>query len=139
MEDAESKAADVDKGLPEEPANVSKAQKWRTYRGKKSFRGNSQTIRKKYCFCCGGDYPHQDSCPAQKKTCNKCQKKGHFAQCCRSKPSKLRRYVNCTIDHSDPLPLSREVGLEWYDDDKNISGSYKFIWWIFLFWNYKQC
>ena len=37
LEDAESKATEVDKGLPEEPADVSKLQKQRTYQGKKIF------------------------------------------------------------------------------------------------------
>ena len=37
LEDAESKAAEVDQDLPEEPANVSKLQKRRIYRGNKSF------------------------------------------------------------------------------------------------------
>ena len=115
LEDAESKAAEVDKSLQDEPTDVSKLQKRRTYGGNKSFRGKNQTIYKKYCFRCGGDYRHQGSYPAQKKTCNKCQKKGHFARCCRSK---LRRSVNGVVDPCDPL--SREVGSESNDDDENI-------------------
>ena len=70
LEDAESKAAEVDKGLPDEPADISKLQKRRTYGGNKSFREKNQTIHKKYCFRYGSDYPHQGSCPAQEKTCN---------------------------------------------------------------------
>ena len=118
LEDAESKAAEVDKGLPDEPADVSKLQKRRTYGGNKSFRGKNQTIHKKYCFRCGGDYPHQRSCPAQKKTCIKCQKKGHFALCCWSKSSQLRCFVDGVVDPS--YPLSCEVDLESNDDDENI-------------------
>ena len=56
MEDAESKAAEFDKGLLNEIADVSKLQKRRTYRANKSFRGKNQTICKKHCFRCGGDY-----------------------------------------------------------------------------------
>ena len=97
MEDTGSTAAEVDKGLPDEPADVSKLQKRRTYGGNKSFWGKNQTTRKKYFFHCGGDYPHQSSCPAQEKTCNKCQKKGHFAQYCRSKSSKLKYENDCVI------------------------------------------
>ena len=37
LEDAKSKAAKVDKRLPDEPADVSKLQKRRTYGGNKSF------------------------------------------------------------------------------------------------------
>ena len=127
LEDSESKAAEVDKGLPNEPADVSKLQKWRTYGGNKSFQGKNQTIHKKYCFHCGGGYPHQGSCPAQENTCNKCQK-GHFAWCCRSKHS-----VNGAIDPSDPL--SHEVGLESNNEDQNILFALTniFIWWIFLY------
>ena len=70
LEDAESKAAEVGKGLPDEPADISKLQKRRTYGGNKSFREKNQTIHKKYCFRYGSDYPHQGSCPAQEKICN---------------------------------------------------------------------
>ena len=37
LEDAKSKAAKADKRLPDEPADVSKLQKRRTYGGNKSF------------------------------------------------------------------------------------------------------
>ena len=32
-----------------------------------------------------GIYPHQTKCPAEGKTCRKCEKKGHYARCCKSK------------------------------------------------------
>ena len=54
--------------------------------GKKTFQGGRRTSSQaKTCFQCGGSYPHTKVCPAKTKTCNKCQKKGHFARCCRSK------------------------------------------------------
>ncbi|KAK3752964.1 hypothetical protein QZH41_005121 [Actinostola sp. cb2023] len=38
------------------------------------------------CFCCGieGHRPKDPECPVKGKTCNNCQKPGHFARVCRS-------------------------------------------------------
>ena len=51
----------------------------------KQGRKGSQTSTTKTCFRCGGNYPHNASCPATGKTCNRCRKTGHFERCCRSK------------------------------------------------------
>ena len=50
LEDAESKADEVDKGLPEEAADINKLQKPRSSRGNRFFRGRNHTIHKKYCL-----------------------------------------------------------------------------------------
>ena len=39
----------------------------------------------KYCFRCGGSYPHDSECPAMKKKCEKCLRCGHFAKLCHTK------------------------------------------------------
>ena len=51
---------------------------------------------RKQCFKCGNSYPHKDTvCPAQGKTCYKCQKKNHFADMCHSKYGmKKQQYKN---------------------------------------------
>ena len=36
------------------------------------------------CYFCGGNYPHQRSCPAKGKECMACHKIGHFAKVCKS-------------------------------------------------------
>ena len=41
--------------------------------------------RNKSCYRCGGNFPHNNGCPAEGKTCNKCQKPNHFAVVCRTK------------------------------------------------------
>ena len=47
---------------------------------------NRQGGVSKSCYRCGGVFPHTNkSCPAEGKTCNKCQKKNHFAAVCKTK------------------------------------------------------
>ena len=38
----------------------------------------------KKCPKCGGDHTRKQTCPAQGKTCLKCQKPNHFAKQCRT-------------------------------------------------------
>ena len=73
----------------------------------------NQSIHKIYCFHFGRDYPHQNLCPAQEKTCSKCQKKEHLARCCKSKVSKQRRSMNGAVDAADPL--NQKIGFELHD------------------------
>ena len=40
------------------------------------------------CYNCGRAFPHERSCPAKGKTCNKWGKQNHFATVCREKPQK---------------------------------------------------
>ena len=37
----------------------------------------------KTCFQCGDIYPHEIKCPAESKVCNKRNKVGHYAKCCK--------------------------------------------------------
>ena len=60
-----------------------------TKRKKQSTHGRPLNARaqgkeKPNCKRCGRVHPPK-TCPAFDKTCNKCQKKGHFAALCRSK------------------------------------------------------
>ena len=54
---------------------------------------------KKSCFKCGGEFPHKDKCPALGKTCNKCGKKNHFANMCKTSRDKI--HYNEEKDNSD--------------------------------------
>ena len=86
-EDTDFQAASVENS-EEMPINRMSMDKRRFQKdnGKKTFQGGRRTSSQaKTCFQCGGSYPHTKVCPAKTKTCNKCQKKGHFARCCRSK------------------------------------------------------
>ena len=44
-------------------------------------------LRNNRCGLCGGNYPHQGTCPAQGKKCLKCGKMNHFSKVCRGKPN----------------------------------------------------
>ena len=43
-------------------------------------------LRNNRCGLCGGNYPHQGTCPAQGKKCLNCGKMNHFSKVCRGKP-----------------------------------------------------
>ena len=61
-----------------------------------SFNTNTKS-EKKHCYRCGGDFPHQGRpCPALRETCRSCQKVGHFAKICKSRPAGKR--VNAAIE-----------------------------------------
>ena len=49
---------------------------------RKNASATDATVAKSKCWTCGGDFPHQGSCPARSGTCNKCGKKGHYARVC---------------------------------------------------------
>ena len=44
----------------------------------------------KKCWFCGGEYPHQGTCPAKGKICNFCQKPDHLASVCHSRKREER-------------------------------------------------
>ena len=45
----------------------------------------------KSCRNCGGNYPHNGTCPAKGKQCRKCLKNNHFAAVCRGRPEKAEK------------------------------------------------
>ncbi|KAK3726270.1 hypothetical protein QZH41_003048 [Actinostola sp. cb2023] len=49
------------------------------------------------CFFCGNTKHPRSKCPARDATCNKCQKKGHFAKACRGKSSKPKEGFSAAI------------------------------------------
>ena len=65
----------------------------------------------KICSFCGRPYHLRSLCPARNATCYKCQKKEHFANVCKSKPTKntnasMSNSVLCVI-HKTPDCLAR--------------------------------
>ncbi|KAM7299076.1 uncharacterized protein ISCGN_019643, partial [Ixodes scapularis] len=61
---------------------------------------NSGMARKPCSFCGGFHRPKE--CPAYGKTCNKRQKKGHFAAVCRSSRSMVQHKVHAIDNREDP-------------------------------------
>ena len=54
---------------------------------KENYRGLPKSgLRNNRCGLCGGNYPHQGTCPAQGKKCLNCGKMNHFSKVCRGKP-----------------------------------------------------
>jgi hypothetical protein len=51
---------------------------------------NRQRQRTNTCFLCGYEYPHKTTCPAQGKTCRKCNKLNHFERMCKGDDSSSR-------------------------------------------------
>ena len=55
---------------------------------KENYRGLPKSgLRNNRCGLCGGNYPHQGTCPAQGKKCLNCGKMNHFSKVCRGKPN----------------------------------------------------
>ena len=53
------------------------------------------------CYNCGFEFPHQGACPAKETTCNKCQRKGHYARVCKSSTRSGRRSDNRPVRSVD--------------------------------------
>ena len=81
--------------------------------GSQSLRQQQKGPENSKCYQCGGCYPHKNKCPATNKTCNKCNKTGHFAKCCRSKniSLKVREIVKKNIYNMNESS-SREVSAD---------------------------
>nr|XP_037872947.1 uncharacterized protein LOC119629806 [Bombyx mori] len=58
------------------------------------------TPRRQKCFFCGGQIHPRKNCPAFEKTCQLCNKKGHFATVCRSSSKSTNSVVIGTEDLS---------------------------------------
>ena len=54
------------------------------------------------CRYCGRQTPHRGKCKAKGATCNRCQKKGHFAVVCQSKPYKQVKRVEESEEEEEP-------------------------------------
>jgi transposase InsO family protein len=63
-------------------------QKGRSEQNHDAPRSQPQRFKKKECYRCGGEYPHEGVCPAMGKTCSKCNRKDHYSKVCRSHSQK---------------------------------------------------
>ncbi|KAJ1139557.1 hypothetical protein NDU88_005926 [Pleurodeles waltl] len=69
----------------------------------------------RFCYSCGGPFPHQGVCLAQGKTCSNCQKLNHFAKVCKSVPrSRSQRFK--AVHSVQPVVVMDDDDL---DDDEN--------------------
>ena len=94
-------------GMEQETANCIGQESANAVKHKKKYCEKKQTSSnykqsnkpdiKNKCFNCGGNYPHEGSCPARGKSCSECGKANHFAVVCRSKRygsgSSTKKYV----------------------------------------------
>ena len=54
------------------------------------------------CRYCGKQTPHRGKCKAKGATCSRCQKKGHFAVVCQSKPYNEVKWVEESEEEEEP-------------------------------------
>ena len=91
LELAETQASGMERGVTKTPdaANAVQLKKFTRRRWKKSPQKarseQQQQEKKRFCFQCGGEYPHLSTCPAKGRTCEACGKPNDFAKYCRSK------------------------------------------------------
>ena len=81
---------------------------------------------KKLCFNCGSAWSHSggnSKCPAQCKTCRKCDRKNHFSNCCRSKERKIVKQVQDEIcsDSSDESYCYQVKGMKINNVDTGVA------------------
>ena len=84
--------------------------------GKKfhSWKSNHKVkVSTKRCYRCGGEYPHAKVCPAQDKTCRKCNKVGHFERCCTTKTQQNRNHR--TLNKVITAPVKNNKNVSQYD------------------------
>ena len=69
------------------------------FRSKQS-RGHATSTNENHCTRCGKEPHNFDRCPAKGKRCRKCNKIGHFKNCCKSKVPMGKRLqeVNCNME-----------------------------------------
>lgn len=56
--------------------------------------------RNKYCYRCGGEFPHNGSCPAIGKKCDFCKQMNHFSSVCRKKKSRNNSIKSTEINET---------------------------------------
>ena len=81
-----------------------------------------QKTEQQTCRNCGRNYPHDGHCPATGKICNKCEKRNHFANVCRSRAKKpARKHMSREPKPSTVRPLQQE---ENHHSDSDSDESY---------------
>ena len=77
---------------------------------------NSSSSTTRPCQWCGRESHPRDKCPAKDAQCNKCKKKGHFANVCRSQPSKSSTFSRSTNEvnarESSPKLFTGELAVD---------------------------
>ena len=103
------KLMEFEKFSESESATLSNIQAQKPER--KRYVQRSPQTRPVQCRYCGYDWPHKNGlCPAKDQTCNKCGKRDHFAQVCRSKPTNSYRpgYQQQPKSHVHQVAAERE-------------------------------
>ena len=57
--------------------------------------------KEKFCYRCGGPWPHKDKCPAFGKQCKKCDGLNHFSKVCKTKKFKVNNLQEDTSSSSN--------------------------------------
>ena len=87
-----------------------------------------RSTREQFNQFCGGNYPHQNKCPAQGKSCHKCGKLNHFSKVGHSKTSNYPRQPASNHQVKTVAPpeyLIKTMDVEKGDSDN--SEEYTFI------------
>jgi transposase InsO family protein len=92
----------------EQPTTVNKVSSYKKSKSKEREQSQDKNTKGEKCGRCGGKSHKKENCPAKDKSCNKCDKKGHFAPMCkganhrsRSK-SRERKEVSAVISGNKP-------------------------------------
>jgi hypothetical protein len=100
-ETAEQQTKEIDSGNIAEVREVNsgrgRSQSRPRYKARHRSKSGAPKGEKK-CFRCGGKYPHDTSCPAMRKKCNKCHKVGHFDIVCRNKNINVHKVTDVSDD-----------------------------------------
>lgn len=86
--------------------------------------GNSNSLKRvtpKTCFRCGK--LHTGTCPAMGKICNKCKRPNHFANVCKTNPTRYAELISCT----EPQDESTINSLCTVDSIRNKNSWYKTV------------
>ena len=109
IEDTKLQADELEKvaETAQESINTARTGKQRTNPGKKLFHEGRKMSSTQKCFRCGGNYPHERTCPATGKTCFTCGNLGHFEKFCRTKHRQISQKFekeNQVARHRPPSP-----------------------------------
>lgn len=104
------------------PEQKPRKQQWQS---NQQARKQYQSSSSKVCRNCGGDYPHQDECPAKGRLCNFCKKPNHFERCCRSKAK--AQHVRLLESQATPQAAATPHHSAPIDPESDASDDYCFV------------